>query len=204
MSLFFAELAAAKRELQNAFRAALAQLFVYTLTAKASAIGDNDAIEASDDAKAPGLDGEAKPQRKVVRIQPFGFNGVPPKGVRSLTLQLGKSNLFFIGIAPTQAYGPQGLNTGEVAMYAEPGQTFVLDKNGNLIATPTGSGTVQLGGNAYKAILDTLLADLKTALGYIPVPSSTGYPGISNSAGWASFLSKLANGTYQSTKVQNG
>jgi len=199
-----AELAAAKRELTNLLKGAIAQLFVYTLTAKASAIGDKDSIEASDDAKAPGAAAsEGKPQRSVVCIQPFGFNGVPPRGVRSLTLQLGRSNLLFIGIAPTKAYGPQGLDVGEAAVYAEPGQTFVLDKNGNLIATPAGSGTVQLGGNSHKAILDTILTDLATALGFIAA-SNSGGPIITNPTSFAQFITNLTSGTYQSTQVQNG
>lgn len=160
-----AEIAAAKRELKTLLARGLAQAFLWTLTAKASAIGDDDAVESGDDGVDPGAPpNEQKGQRKVIRVQPWGFNGAPPKKLRSLSLRLGSSNLFWIGIGPTQAYGPQNLNPGETAIYAQPGQVFYLDSNGNLIGTPAGSGTFQAGGNTYSMPQwDAFAAVLKSA-----------------------------------------
>lgn len=206
-----AEIARAKEELKLWMRRALAQTFIYTLTAKGSALGDQDAVESSDEGRDPGSPAtEKKSQRGVVRIQPFGFRGVPPAKLRGLTLRLGMSNLFFIGIGPTTAYGPQGLDVGEVAVYAKPGQTFVLDKNGNLIATPAGSGTVQLGGNAHPLPLwDTFENSLVTFFnmfaGTAPIAvAATGLPSPGLVSAANVILGLLNGGNFNSTKATNG
>lgn len=196
----FADLEKVRRELERFVVKSIAQLFGYTRVSSSSAIGDSDAAEKEDDASDP--DG-TKGQRPMVRINPFGFNSRPPKGLRGLWLRLGASNVLFLGIMPQQSYGPQGLNPGETAIYATPGQTFLLDQNGNLIATPSGTGTVQLGGNSHSIILDTLLSAMATALGFIAT-SNTGGSIITNPSSWATFLTNLGNGTYQSTVAKNG
>lgn len=64
---------------------------------------------------------------------------------------------------------------------------------------------IELAGNTHSVILDTLLSDLATALGYIPTAASMTYPGlVPNVTQWSAFITALGNGTYQSTKVKNG
>jgi phage gp45-like len=141
------ELAELRGHIADMVTQKLASLFGYTLTSNISALGDSDQVESADDAVDP--DTMQKSQRPATRIQPFGFISRAPTGLRAMWLALGSSNVFFMGIGPQQKYGPQNLNDGETAVYAKPGQTFLLDENGNLIGTPAGSGTFQAGGNTY-------------------------------------------------------
>jgi hypothetical protein len=83
--------------------------------------------------------------------------------------------------------------------------TIELQKGGAIVITPANGQTIQLGGTSHKAILDSLLADLATALGYIPTAAAATYPGlVPNVVQWAAFIAKLTSGAYQSTIVQNG
>lgn len=147
-----AELAAAKREMKTLLARGLGQIFLWTLTAKSSSLGDNDAVQSGDDGVDPGAPAnEQKGQRKVIRVQSWGFNGAPPTNLRSLTLRLGSSNLFWIGIGPTQAYGPQDLDVGETAVYAISKALIRLWKAGKLsLNSDTGQGAdvVVNGGTA--------------------------------------------------------
>jgi hypothetical protein len=154
--MWSAELGKAKRELQQWVNRRLAQLFLWTLTAKASSIGDNDAVESSDEGQDPGAPpNEPKGQRKVTRVLPWGLQGMPPKGVRGLTLRLGMSNLFFIGIGPTQTYGPQSLNEGETSLYnIIAGCQQVFDQNGNVNIN---SGTPRGGSQGSVVVNDGTL-----------------------------------------------
>lgn len=203
----------------------IAQIFIWTLTAKSSAVGDGDAIESADDARDPGApDHEAKSQRRVVRIQPFGFNSVPPTRLRALSLRLGMSNIFFIGIGPQKAYGPTEMTEGETAVYAKAGQTILLDKDGNVIATPAEAGTVQLGGDDYSLLkTEDLLTDLgnfakvvaaialsnvaavgSPLAGTIVAPAADG-AAETNAVELAALVAKLSNAAlYTSTKAKNG
>lgn len=198
----------------------LYNMFVWTLTAKSSADGNGDAIEGAD-----GSDGESqKSQRKVARIQPFGFNSLPPKGLRSLSLRLGSSNIFFIGIGPQKKYGPTDLEEGESAVYAKPGQSIVLDKDGNIVQTPHGSGTVQVGGADYSLLkTEDLLTDLGNfakvvaaiALSNVasvgsPLAGTTVTPAAdgalaTNAVELGTLVGKLSTpSNYKSTKAKNG
>lgn len=146
------ELAAAKRELKALLATGLRQIFLWTLTAKSSPLGNDDTVQSGDAGVDPGAaDNEQKGQRKVIRVQPWGFNGAPPQNLRSLTLRLGSSNLFWVGIGPTQAYGPQDLDVGETAVYAISKAIMRLWKAGKLsLDSDTGQGAdvVVNGGTA--------------------------------------------------------
>lgn len=141
----------------------IAQIFVYTLTAKGSATGDSDEVEGVDGARDPGAPANAKKtQRRVVRIQPFGFNSVPPTKLRSLSLKLGASNIFFIGIGPQKAYGPTDLEEGEVALYSKVANVRVkLTKDGDVLINAEGTRDIILNGGTKKVarIDDTAKAD---------------------------------------------
>lgn len=203
----------------------IAQIFIYTLVSKSSAQGDNDAIESADGAVDPGAPANApKTQRRVVRIQPFGFNSLAPTKLRGLSLRLGMSNIFFVGIGPQKAYGPVDLVEGETAVYAKSGQTLKLDKDGNVIATPVNAGTVQLGGADYSLLkTEELLSDLSKfakvvaaiALSNVasigaPLAGTAVTPAAdgalsTNAVELAALVTKLSTASnYTSTKAKNG
>ena len=190
----------------------IAQIFVYTLTAKASAIGDDDAVESADGASDNA--GGSKTQRATVRIQPFGFNSLPPNGLRGLSLRLGMSNIFFIGIGPQKSYGPTNMEQGETALYAKQGQTVLLDKDGNIVATPKSGQTVQLGGNTYSLPKwDDFATQLDTFInaiaGLTPNPPTTlvqalAYLATIITAANALKTAMAANSDYKSSIAKNG
>lgn len=107
---------------------------------------------------------------------------------------------------------PEGFHlesTGDrVRIVANSGGTksvIELQKGGKITITAAGGQVVEVNGNSSKAILDTLLADLATALGYIPTGASTTYPGlVPNVTQWAAFITKLTSGAYQSNNVKYG
>lgn len=190
----FAEIAAAKREVMNEIKRALAQLFVYSLTAKGSALGDGDQVESSDDAKAPGAaSSESKPQRQPVRIQPFGFRSVQPKGIRGLTLRLGGSNLFFIGIGPTTAYGPQDLGVGDAALHSS-GAAELRAKGDDLIAN---GGTKKVALVGDQVLVGTLAGSTPVgggAVTFVFTPTNAdGTPGTTVSGPTATIAAVIAN-----------
>jgi hypothetical protein len=60
-----------------------------------------------------------------------------------MTLRLGSSNTFFLGIASNGGYGPSDLQDGETALYCIDDTAVVkLDKNGNIL--------VQAGSSTFK------------------------------------------------------
>jgi hypothetical protein len=79
-----------------------------------------------------------------------------------------------------------------------------MQQGGSIVITPASGQTIQLGGTSHKAVLDTLLSDLSTALGFIPAAAAPAWPGVTNSVSWAAFLTKLTSGAYQSQVVENG
>lgn len=140
----------------------IAQIFIYTLTAKSTATGAGDALEGVDGSRDPDAPANAKKsQRSGVRIQPFGFISVPPTKLRALGLRLGASNIFFIGIAPQKAYGPTDLEEGESAVYAKEGQTVLLNKDGDVAIDAKATRDVILNGGTKKVarVDDTAKAD---------------------------------------------
>lgn len=182
---------------------ALGRVFIYTRTANSTSLGDGDAVETSDLGADPGK--QTKGQRPAVRITPFGFNSRQPKGLRGLTLRLGSSNAFFIGIGPQQAYGRGDLAVGETLIYNGPGCQVYLDQNGNVIITPTGSGTVQIAGNSHPLPKwDTFESALKGALATIVASNGGGNVLSDGGTTMTAFTTALANHTYESTKATNG
>lgn len=150
------EIAKLRREVVANAETAISRLFGWTLTSTSSPMGDSDTVETGDEPDSSGKIG----QRPVRRIEPWGVRTRPPAKVRSLWLRLGSSNVVFLGIAPTKAYGPDGLEEGEVALYCTQGGTEIrLDKDGNVVITPAAGKTVQLAGTAQKL---PLWSDFKT------------------------------------------
>jgi phage gp45-like len=146
-----AKIAELRRELRAWVQALIARMFLYTLTAVASSIGNADAVESADPGRDPDApDDEKKSQRKLVRVQPFGFNSVPPKGIRGLSIWMSKSNGWFIGIGPTKSYGMQNCAQGETELYCSANGTRVyLDKNGVVhVDASTGQDVIVNGGSA--------------------------------------------------------
>jgi phage gp45-like len=202
------EISNAVRELRGYLDRRLIQLFSYTMTAKASAIGDSDAVESSDESndQPPGSP-VPKGEKAPVRVQPFGFNGVPPAKLRGLVLRLGTSNLFFIGIGPQQKYGPQSLNTGEVAVFNAFGAQIVLLNDGSIQVTPHGAGTAQLGGATYNAPKwNTFETDMQAFVNIV-LGGTVGMTGQFTPAQvttMTAFANAIGAGTYNSTKASNG
>lgn len=151
-------IAQARRELEALIERRITGLFGYTLVSTASSIGEGDAVEGSDDAnQLPSQ--EQRGQRPVTRIDPFGFRSRPPKGVRALWLRLGSSNIVFLGIAPTEKYGPQDLGVGDSAIYSTAdGAVIKIDSDGKITivsstgqkVTIDGDGDVVVNGGTQK------------------------------------------------------
>lgn len=173
---------------------ALAQIFIVTQFGKSSELGAADAIQTADESPA----GERQTtQRPVTRVEPFGFRSRPTSKVRGAALRLGSSNVLFIGILPTQGYGPQDLEDGETALYsAEVPKGVHLDKDGNVNANAKSGKKVNVGSpdgsGAEPAVLgDTLETrlhdlELKFLAHTHQVPYSwTGTPGSSTATAGA-------------------
>jgi phage gp45-like len=205
----FGDLDRVRRGLERLVGQSIAQIFGYTRIANASALGDSDAVEKEDDAADP--DGQ-KGQRPVVRLHPFGFISRPPKGLRGLWLRIGSSNVAFIGIMPQQSYGPQNLNVGETAVFGSQQQNTLYDQNGNIIHTPTGTGTVQCGGTHPMPIWDSFTTAFNTFVGAVagiatPVSTLLQCAGALNTIIAAALTlqtSMTTNTSYKSTIAQNG
>lgn len=204
------EIERVRARLERKITDAVTGILLSTLTSASSPLGDSDAVQSYDDGKDP--ESDTKAQRPVVRILPFGFASRQPAGVRGITLRFGSSNALFIGIIPTQKYGPQSLNVGESALYAKPGQTVLCDQNGNIVSTPAGSGTVQLGGSSHPLPLwDSFASTLATFANTIALlPPATTLPtaitainGVITAANTLN-NSMSSNSNYKSTKAFNG
>lgn len=130
-----------RRQLTTDIETGLRRLIGFTLVSSSSSMGqDSVQIEDSDNT-----------QRPVQRIEPYGFRGRPPAKVRGLWLRLGASNVAFIGILPTKAYGPDNLEEGETALYCSAGGTIVkLDKDGNIAINAASGKDVIVNGGTEK------------------------------------------------------
>lgn len=125
MAMWHQALREAEKRLRDYVENRIANIFGFTLTARSSELGGDDAVQTGD--------GEDT-QKTVRRIEPWGHRGRAPSKVRSLQLKLGTSNVFFIGVASNAAYGPQDLEDGETALYNTVADCLVhLDKDGNVI-----------------------------------------------------------------------
>jgi phage gp45-like len=101
-------MAALERRVMRAVEQLPFRMIGWTLSAKSSAVGDDDEVETGD-----GDDS----QRPVRRIEPFGVRSRPPSKVRTLQLRLGSSTTLFLGVASTNGYGPTDLDDGDTALY---------------------------------------------------------------------------------------
>lgn len=120
------------------------RIFGFTATASSSSMGNEDAVQLSDNSD----DG----QRPVQRIEPWGVRSRPPSKIRGMWLRLGSSNVAFLGILPTKAYGPTDLDEGEVCIYSSGGSTVKLDKDGNIkVDAAAGKDVVVNAGSAKVA-----------------------------------------------------
>jgi hypothetical protein len=162
--MIFASMAALRREVADMVEAAVARIFVSTLFAKSSEIGNADAVQSSDE-NDPGQ--EQPGQRPVSRVEPFGFRSRPTSKVRGLALRLGRSNVLFLGILPTEGYGPQDLKDGETSLYSaavERGVHLDEDGNNNINAADSKDVVVNGGTKQVARVDDTLTASAKLTI----------------------------------------
>jgi len=146
----------------------------------------------------------------------FGFYSRPNDGGRGVVFKAdGQGNTSFLLAWRNKQY-ELSLQKGEVGVQNAFGASTLWDKNGNIVETPGGSGTVQLAGNTYSLLkTETLLSDLSTLMGYLAswvplvvtavaaAPSGTAVdPGIAAQA--TSIANAISAGTYKSTKAKNG
>lgn len=125
----------------------ISMLFGWTLTAVSSAMGDGDAVETADGEKA---------QRPVRRLEPWGLRGRPPKGLRSLWLRLGSSNVVFIGIAPSKGYGRVDLAEGATSLYCKAaGCEVLLEDDGEMNLTSSAGKKIYLNAGNLAVARDT-------------------------------------------------
>lgn len=125
----------------------------------------------------------------------FGFYSRPNDGATGVVVKLGGKGANSVLVAFRDTQYEMSLQKGEVGIQNAFGSTMLFKKD----------GTIEINGNTYALIKDSILSDLATALGYIPTAASTPYPGlVPNVASWAAFLTKLGNGTYKSTKGKFG
>jgi hypothetical protein len=147
-----------RRELRNYVDAALARMFVWTLTANTSALGNEDHVAQgdNDDNPTPG-------QRPVRRVEPFGMRSRPPAKQRSLSLRLGSSTVLYLGVASDGGYGPKDLADGEVVLYSKnvPQGVRLMD-NGDVALTSKAGQVVSANGTTVGALMTT---GFMTALG---------------------------------------
>ena len=149
MSAWLPDIQRLRREVDEKLRQLVAGIIGWTLTANTSAAGEKDAVENADDAQDPGS--TTKSERQATRVLPWGLQGRPPKGLRSLWFKFGSSNVVFIGIAPQQKYGPGNLNQGETALYNSiSGTTVLLDQNGNIQINAGSNADVTINGGTAK------------------------------------------------------
>ncbi|MEO9192164.1 MAG: hypothetical protein ABI445_00775 [Polyangia bacterium] len=197
-----------RRELRNYVDAALARMFVWTLTANTSALGNEDHVAQgdNDDNPTPG-------QRPVRRVEPFGMRSRPPAKQRSLSLRLGSSTVLYLGIASDGGYGPKDLADGEVVLYSKnvPQGVRLMD-NGDVALASKAGQVVSVNGTTYAMPKwDDYSTDLDTLIGAVagmPVAVNL-FDAITNMntirAAFTAFqTAKLAALDYKSTKAKNG
>lgn len=146
----------------------------------------------------------------------FGFYSKPKDGPSGVVLKAdGQGNTSFL-IAYRDKQYELSLQKGECGVQNAFGASTKWDKNGNIISTPGGSGTVQLAGTDYSLLkTETLLTDLSALLDFIitwvplvvtavaAAPSGLAAdPGIAAKA--TTMKNAIAAGTYKSTKAKNG
>lgn len=135
----------------------------------------------------------------------FGFYSRPKDGARGWVLKAdGQGNTSLLVCWRDKQY-ELTLQKGEVGVQNAFGASTLWDKNGNIIETPSGSGTVQLAGSTYSLLkTEDFLNALKAALSTI-LASNTG-GNILSDGGTAitTLTSAITAGTYKSTKAKNG
>jgi hypothetical protein len=148
------------------------------------------AIDQDGNATCQGADGD--------ELEPtvgwhFGFYSRPADGARGAVLKAdGRGNTALLFCYRDKQY-ELSLQKGECGVQNAFGASTLWDKNGNIIATPGGSGKVQLGGattpdaavlgTTFDAALDTFLTALTAfvsaanALGLALIPTTGVTPG---------------------------
>lgn len=204
-------IAKAGHQTRKMIRNALAQVWVVAPFAKSSKFGDHDAVSLADESdpstRQPG-------QRQVTRVQPFGFSSRATNKVRAACVRLGSSNIVFLGIVPTNAYGAQDLEDGESSMWSAFGQLIRMWTSGIVTIDSKAGQTVELNGNTYSLPKwDTFATDLSTMLSTIgnlsPNPPTTLPQALADIAAIINAvntfrLAMAIAGDYKSAKVKNG
>lgn len=159
----------------------------------------------------------------VERFQNYGFSSVPLDGAEAVVLFVGGSRDHGLAIAvDDRRYRIRNLESGEVAVYTDQGDSIVLKRDGNIEVTAStkvvvNSPLVELAGNpeavvkgtTYRAAEATMNAALgaqlivagtdPTLLGLAPLAAAA-----LNTAGIAVQTFEAASSTYLSTKVKIG
>jgi phage baseplate assembly protein V len=80
-----------------------------------------------------------------LRGQPHGLTGVPKKGAIGYVMMAnGRPDQAFLMGIEHEEDRPKEREPGESTMYATPGQQVHMDKNGNVVITSAGGGTVHI------------------------------------------------------------
>jgi hypothetical protein len=193
-------LAKLRRELVKYIDAKVAGVAVWTRTANASKLGQEDAVETGDDDSNRG-------QRPVRRIEPFGFRSRPVAKQRSLSLRIGSSTVVYLGVASDGGYGPSDLEDGEVVIYSKnipegvrlksSGDVALLSKDGQIV-TVNGSNYSLLNTEDFLSGLDTFLEALSST--DLVLADAGTY--VAPSPSIAAFRAALSS--YKSTKAKHG
>ncbi len=106
----------------------------------------------------------------VELLEPYGFTSAPPAGAEGVALSVGGDGGHHVVLAlGNRSLRLKGLKSGEVAVYAEFGQSILLNAAGDIILVPKAGRDVLLGdaGATKKVALaddvDDRLAALQTA-----------------------------------------
>lgn len=126
-------------------------LFGWTRVSAASATGDQDQVQTSDEPTQDETGVLRIGTRPARRVEPWGFRGRPPDKVRTLWVRLGSSNVLFIGVAAGKGYGPTDLDVGETALYcSQAGTEIRLDKDGAIDVDAASGQDVTVNGGTAK------------------------------------------------------
>lgn len=145
----------------------------------------------------------------------FGFYSRPNDGSRGIVLKAdGQGNTSLLVCYRDRQYELE-LEKGEVGIANAFDAKILLDKNGSIAVTSKTGQKVTINGSDSAAVMDTLIADLKTWVTTVNTVLGSnatafgsplaGYAIPANSAALAAFATSLTPaGAYKSTKVSHG